>query len=65
MAPPATSIGDRVTLSAAATSIVLAAISLVTGALGVWQPYPTLQLPAIDLLPSLAAAALLVPAAFR
>lgn len=65
MAPMAASAGDWATLSAAAVSIALALISLLTGTLGGWQPYPTLQLPAVNLLPSLAAATLLVPAAFR
>jgi hypothetical protein len=52
-----------VTVAASAgLAIALFAAALVLGRVGGWQPYPSLELPAVDWLPLLACILLFLPA---
>jgi hypothetical protein len=55
--------GRDVTVAASAgLAIALFAAALVLGRVGGWQPYPSLELPAVDWLPLLACILLFLPA---
>ncbi len=59
---PAWTRRDLADATSAALAIAIFATSLVLGRVGGWQPYPSLQLPAVDWLPLLGCLLLLLPA---
>jgi energy-coupling factor transport system permease protein len=56
---------DVVTVAAAATALAVFAAARLAGAVADWDPYPSLQAPAVDVVPVAAVLLLLVPVARR